>query len=187
MLRTSLLLSRAGAPPKTTLVASAVPGEGKTTTAANLSIVLAGVRPEEISDWNTGSNPPAASVALGASSDAQGTAIETVIDQASRLAARGADVVVLIDTLDGAPPHAARKALASARNIVDGGSLTVVATAAAPLGGETTVIALDGGLAATGRFPAVDLVASGTMRPELLVGQAVADAIARARIEAGEG
>jgi len=42
MLRTSLLLSRAGAPPKTTLVASAVPGEGKTTTAANLSIVLAG-------------------------------------------------------------------------------------------------------------------------------------------------
>jgi transcription termination factor Rho len=153
----------------------------------DLSIVLAGVRPEEISDWNTGSNPPAASVALGASSDAQGTAIETVIDQARRLAARGADVVVLIDTLDGAPPHAARKALASARNIVDGGSLTVVATAAAPLGGETTVIALDGGLAATGRFPAVDLVASGTMRPELLVGQAGADAIARARIEAGEG
>jgi succinoglycan biosynthesis transport protein ExoP len=42
MLRTSLLLSRAGAPPKTALVASAVPGEGKTTTAANLSIVLAG-------------------------------------------------------------------------------------------------------------------------------------------------
>ena len=42
MLRTALLLSRAGAPPKTTLVASAMPGEGKTTTAANLSIVLAG-------------------------------------------------------------------------------------------------------------------------------------------------
>ena len=42
MLRTSLLLSRAGAPPRTTLVASAVPAEGKTTTAINLSIVLAG-------------------------------------------------------------------------------------------------------------------------------------------------
>ena len=42
MLRTSLLLSRAGAPPKTTLVASAIPSEGKTTTAVNLSIVLAG-------------------------------------------------------------------------------------------------------------------------------------------------
>jgi transcription termination factor Rho len=152
-----------------------------------LSIVLAGVRPEEISDWSTGSKPPVASVALGASSDAQGTAIEAVIDQSRRLAARGADVVVLIDTLDGASPHAARKALASARNIVDGGSLTVIATTAAPLGGETTVIALDAGLTATGRFPAVDLVASGTMRPELLVGEAGADVIARARIEAGEG
>ncbi|HJU28737.1 MAG TPA: polysaccharide biosynthesis tyrosine autokinase, partial [Candidatus Binataceae bacterium] len=42
MLRTSLLLSRAGAPPKTALVSSAEPGEGKTTTAANLAIVLAG-------------------------------------------------------------------------------------------------------------------------------------------------
>jgi polysaccharide biosynthesis transport protein len=41
MLRTALLLSRAGGPPKTALVVSAVPGEGKTTTAVNLSIVLA--------------------------------------------------------------------------------------------------------------------------------------------------
>jgi transcription termination factor Rho len=152
-----------------------------------LSIVLAGARPEEVSDWSQGSKPSAASVALGSSPDAQGTAIEAAIDQARRLAGRGADVVVLIDTLDGAPPQVARKALASARNIVDGGSLTVVATANAPIGGETTVIALDRGLTATARFPAVDLVASGTMRPELLVGQAGAEAIATARIEAGQG
>ena len=152
-----------------------------------LSIVLAGARPEEISEWSEGSTPPATAVTLGASPDAQGTAIEAVIDQARRLAARGADVVVLIDTLDGAPPQAARKALASARNIVDGGSLTVIATTAAPVGGETTVIALDLGLTSTGRFPALDLVASGTMRPELLVGQAGAETIAKARIEAGEG
>jgi transcription termination factor Rho len=152
-----------------------------------LSIVLAGARPEEISEWNEGSTPPATAVTLGASPDAQGTAIEAVIDQARRLAARGSHVVVLIDTLDGAPPQVARKALASARNIVDGGSLTVIATSAAPVGGETTVIALDLGLTSTGRFPALDLVASGTMRPELLVGQAGADTIAKARIEAGEG
>jgi transcription termination factor Rho len=152
-----------------------------------LSIVLAGARPEEISEWNEGSTPPATAVTLGASPDAQGTAIEAVIDQARRLAARGSHVVVLIDTLDGAPPQVARKALASARDIVDGGSLTVIATSAAPVGGETTVIALDLGLTSTGRFPALDLVASGTMRPELLVGQAGADTIAKARIEAGEG
>ncbi len=33
------------------------------------------------------------------------------------------------------------------------------------------------------RFPALDLAASGTMRPELLVGDAGADAIATARAE----
>jgi transcription termination factor Rho len=37
-----------------------------------------------------------------------------------------------------------------------------------------------------GRFPAVDLLTSWTIRPELLVGQAGAEAIARARIEALE-
>ena len=57
----------------------------------------------------------------------------------------------------------------------------MIATASAPIGGETTVIALDAALAAAGRFPALDIVASGTMRPELLVGDAGAAAIARAR------
>ena len=38
----------------------------------------------------------------------------------------------------------------------------------------------------TGRFPAVDLVNSGTVRSELLVGEAGAEAIARARAEAME-
>ncbi|HEX6390123.1 MAG TPA: transcription termination factor Rho, partial [Solirubrobacteraceae bacterium] len=65
--------------------------------------------------------------------------------------------------------------------IADGGSLTVVATSSAPVGGETTVIALDVNLVATGRLPALDLVASGTLRPELLVGEAGAQAIADAR------
>ena len=80
----------------------------------------------------------------------------------------------------------ARKALASARKIVDGGSLTVIATASAPIGGETTVVALDVELASVGRFPALDIFASGTLRPELLVGQAGADAIARTRVQASE-
>jgi transcription termination factor Rho len=93
---------------------------------------------------------------------------------------------VLIDTLDGLAPHAARKSIASARKIVDGGSVTVIATARDEIGGETTVIALDAKLAAAGRFPALDIVASGTIRPELLVGEAGAEAIARARAVAEE-
>jgi capsular exopolysaccharide synthesis family protein len=42
MLRTALLLSRAGAPPKTTLITSATPSEGKTTISVNLAVTLAG-------------------------------------------------------------------------------------------------------------------------------------------------
>ena len=84
----------------------------------------------------------------------------------------------------GTPTDAARRALAAARNIVDGGSLTVIATATEPVGGETTIITLDRTLTRTGRFPALDLVNSGTLRPELLVGDAGADAIAQARAQA---
>jgi transcription termination factor Rho len=151
-----------------------------------LSIALAGVRPEEIAEWGTGPVAPIAAVSFAASADAQDHAIELVIDQARRIAARGAHAVVLIDTLDGAHPQAARKALAAARRIADGGSLTVIATASKPLGGETTVIALDATMASIARFPAVDLAASGTIRPELLVGEAGAEAIAIARREALE-
>ena len=149
-----------------------------------LHVVLAGVRPEEISGWSGEKLTPAAAVSLAGSADAQDHAVDLVIDQARRIAARGAHAVVLIDTLDGLHPHSARKAIAAARNIVDGGSLTVIATATAPLGGETTVIALNADLTSTGRFPAIELGGSGTIRPELLVGDAGAEAIAAARAEA---
>ncbi len=149
----------------------------------SLSVVLAGVRPEEISEWNGGPVTPAAAVSFAASEDARNGAVEPAIDQARRLAARGADAVVFIDTLDGCSPGLARKALGAARNIVDGGSVTIIATASAPIGGETTVISLDVALTSAGRFPALDLAESGTMRPELLVGAAGAEAIAKTRAE----
>jgi transcription termination factor Rho len=149
-----------------------------------VSLALAGARPEEISAWGEGPVTPAGASPLGTSSDAQAHSVELVIDQGRRVAARGAHAVVLIDTLDGLHPPVARKALSAARNIVDGGSLTVIATASEAIGGETTVIALDRRLASTGRFPALDLVASGTIRTELLVGDAGAEAIARARADA---
>jgi transcription termination factor Rho len=151
-----------------------------------VSVVLTGARPEEITEWSQGPLAPAAAVSLAASEEVQNAALEPVVDQARRLAARGSDAILLIDSLDGCSPAMARKALGAARNIVDGGSLTVIATSTAPLGGETTVIALDVALASMGRFPALDLLASGTLRPELLVGKAGADAIARARADAAE-
>ncbi len=149
-----------------------------------LSVVLVGARPEELTEWRAGPVEPVAAMSFASSPDAQAGAVERAIDTARRVAARGGDAVVLIDTLSGLPAGAARRALAAARDIVDGGSLTVIASAAEPVGGETTVIALDAALTSIGRFPALDLVASGTLRPELLVGEAGADAIAQARAAA---
>ena len=147
-----------------------------------LSVALAGVRPEEIAEWSDPTAPTAA-VSLAASPDAQDHIVELVVDQARRIAARGADAVVLIDSLDGLHQYAARKALAAARNIVGGGSLTVIATASAPIGGETTVIALDQTQASLGRFPALDTSASGTIRAAALVGEAGAEEMVRLRTE----
>jgi transcription termination factor Rho len=149
-----------------------------------VSLVLAGVRPEEVGEWREGTIAPTSSLTFAASPDAQGQAVERAVDTARRVAARGGNAVVLIDTLDGVHPPVARKALAAARSIVDGGSLTVIATAGRAFGGETTVIALDVALTSTGRLPAVDLVNSGTVHPELLVGEAGADAISQARASA---
>ena len=149
-----------------------------------LSLVLTGVRPEEAADWKAGPVAPAASLTLAAGADAQGQALERAIETAQRIAARGGHAVVLVDTLDGIAQAVARRALAAARAIVDGGSLTVIATATTPLGGETTVIGLDATRTAARNFPALDLRASGILRPELLVGDAGADAIAAARAEA---
>jgi transcription termination factor Rho len=148
-----------------------------------LTVVLAGVRPEEVPEWQSGPAAPAAAVTFAASADAQGQAVEHAVEQARRVAARGADAVVIVDSLEYLSPAVARRALAAARNIADGGSLTVIASTPAPLGGETTVIALDAALTAMGRFPALDLASSGTMRPELLVGEAGAEAIAKARAD----
>jgi transcription termination factor Rho len=146
-----------------------------------VSLVLAGVRPEETPEWPL---EPTAALSFGASPDAQAQVVEQAIEQGRRVAARGGDAVVLVDTLEALPPSAARRALAAARNIVDGGSLTVIATAPAPFGGETTVVALDASLTALGRFPALALEGSGVLRAELLVGDAGAEAITKARAEA---
>ncbi len=147
-------------------------------------LVLGGVRPEEIAAWREGPVAPAAALDLGASAELQAQTVEHVVDTAKRIAARGGHVVVLIDTLDHLSPHAARRILAGARNLLDGGSLTLIATAARPLGGESTVIALDVALTSTGRIPALDLAASGVVRPELLVGEDGAAAITKARASA---
>jgi transcription termination factor Rho len=152
----------------------------------DVSLVLVGVRPEEIEEWEAGPVKPSAAISFAGSPDAQGQAVEQALQKATRAAAAGRHAVVLIDTLDGLHPHAARRVLASAHKFSGrsrrggAGSLTVIGTATRPYGGETTVIALDVALASSGSFPAIDVMGSGTLRPELLVGEEGARAIMRA-------
>jgi transcription termination factor Rho len=139
-----------------------------------VSAVLTGVRPEEVADWPIA---PGAALTFASSVDAQIQAIEQAVELGRRVAARGGDAVVLIDGFEYVPGSAARRALAAGRNLSGGGSLTVIATAPAPIGGETTVVGLDRHAASAGNFPALALSESGTLRPELLVGDAGTAAI----------
>jgi transcription termination factor Rho len=150
-----------------------------------VNVVLAGVRPEEAAEWaQDGPVEPVASVHAGNGADAQVQAVERAVETAKRIAVRGGHAVLLIDSLDALAPATARRAIAAARQIVDGGSLTVIAASSLPVGGETTIVALDAALTGAGRFPALDLVRSGTLGPERLVGDDGARAIAQARAEA---
>ena len=150
-----------------------------------VSVVLAGVRPEEAAEWaQDGPVEPIAAVHAGATGEAQAQAIERAVETAKRIAVRGGHALLVIDGLDALAPAAARRTIAAARALVEGGSLTVIAASTLPVGGETTVVALDAALAGAGRFPALDLVRSGVLRPERLVGDEGAKAIAQARAEA---
>ena len=148
-----------------------------------VTVVLTGARPEELGDWASAGVPVGSALTFAASPDAQLQALEQAVEQARRVAARGGDAVLLVDGLEYLPPAAARRALAAGRNLAQGGSLTVIATALLPVGGETTVVSLDPVLASLGRFPALALRASGTLRPELLVGESGAEDIRTARAE----
>lgn len=131
-----------------------------------VAVVLCGSRPEETAAWREAGVEPAGLAPLPASSDARARVLEQAIDSGRRRAARGEHVVVAVDGLDGLDRSAARRALGAARNLTGGGSLTVIATAAAPAGGETTQIVLGAGSAAA--RPAIDEAASAAFRPDLL-------------------
>jgi transcription termination factor Rho len=146
-----------------------------------LQLVLAGARPEEVASWKETGVEPSATALLGGSLESQTQAIERAVDQAKRLAQRGTDAVVLIDSIGELVPHVARRILSNARNLTGSGSVTIIATAATPVGGETTLIALDPARTSGARF---DLARSTTIRPDLLVGTEGAAAIAEARAKA---
>jgi transcription termination factor Rho len=125
-----------------------------------VEVIAVGVRPEELSEYRALAYFSGAGSTFAAARDAQDAAVEQAVERGRRVAIRGGNAVLAIDTLDGLGEGAARRALAAARNLRGAGSLTVLATAREPIGGETTAIALVAG--------GVDEEHSGTLRADLL-------------------
>jgi transcription termination factor Rho len=198
------------APPKagkTTVLRSIAHGIAKNHPECHLMLVLVGERPEEVTDLARGvpaevvaatfDQPPAEHIAVA----------ELAIERAKRLVEQGRDVVVLLDSLTrlgraynlAAPSHGRiltggvdstaltppKRFLGAARNIEDGGSLTVFASALVETGsvGDTVIfeeykgtsnaeLRLDRRTAERRVFPAVDVRQSGTRKEELLLSPA---------------
>jgi transcription termination factor Rho len=167
-------------------------------------VVLVGERPEEVTDMRrTAPGEVIASTFDRPAADHTALA-ELAIERAKRLVEQGQDVVVLLDSLtrlgraynvtapssgrtlsggiDSAALFPPKYLLGAARNIENGGSLTIIATTLVETGslGDTLIyeeykgtgnaeLKLDRTLASRRVFPAVDIEASGTRREEWLL------------------
>ena len=129
-------------------------------------VVLAGARPEEVSDWSE-AGVEIAGGSYDGSFDEQAQVAELAIQRAKRSVEAGKDVVVVVDSLDALPPSTARRVFGAGRNAADAGSLTVLAstgTAAEPHRMATTHITLEHREGDTPRLAS----GSGTLRRDLL-------------------
>ena len=134
-----------------------------------LSVVLAGVRPEERADWVAAGIEPSAFEPLGASGDSQLKAINRVIESARKVTAKGGHSAVIIDAVDDLGGDDVRTVIGAARNVPGAGSLTIIVAAKGPIGGETTLIRLSQMHSPRERGkPSVDKADSATMRSDLL-------------------
>ncbi|MFC6243138.1 transcription termination factor Rho [Knoellia sp. GCM10027112] len=170
----------------------------------HLMVVLVDERPEEVTDMQRAVKGEVIASTFDRPADDHTTVAELAIERAKRLVEMGHDVVVLLDSITklgraynlSAPPsgrilsggvdsaalYPPKKFFGAARNIEDGGSLTILATALVETGSRMDEVIfeefkgtgnmelkLDRGLANRRIFPAVDINASGTRREEILL------------------
>jgi transcription termination factor Rho len=129
----------------------------------DLVVLLVGARPEEVTEWRRIDGLNVAGGAFDRPTDEQAQLAEIAVERAKRIVERGGNAALVVDSLDALPPAAARRVFGAARNVEDGGSLTVIAatgTAAEPQRAATTRVLLEPG----GKVSE----ASGTLRAELL-------------------
>jgi transcription termination factor Rho len=170
----------------------------------HLMVVLIGERPEEVTDLKRSVRGDVVFSTFDQSADDHIMAAELAIERCKRLVELGRDVVVLLDSLTrlgraynlAAPASSRilaggvattalqppRKFLGAARNIEEGGSLTILSTALVETGSRmddvlfeefkgtgNLELRLRRDLAEKRIFPAIDVAASGTRRDDLLM------------------
>jgi transcription termination factor Rho len=92
----------------------------------NVQVVLAGVRPEEVTGWREAGFEPVGG-SFERSPEAQAQAAELAVERAKRLVERGGHSAVVIDALDALPPGVRRRLFGAARATEEGGTLTIAA------------------------------------------------------------
>lgn len=127
-------------------------------------VVLAGVRPEEVTEWKRAEKLTVAGGGFDRPPDELAQIAESAVERAKRIAERGGDAVVIVDGLDALAPAAARRVFGAARNTEEAGSLTVVAATGSA--GELQRLATTRVVLTTDAT--LDPTASGTMRGDLL-------------------
>ena len=188
---------------KTTMLKQIAHGVQENCPKATLMVTLIGERPEEVTDMRRAVNGDVFASTFDESVEEQCRVAELALERAKRLVEMGQDVIILLDSItrltraynlavptsgrtlsggiDPAALYPPKKFFGGARNIEEGGSLTIIATCLVDTGSRMDEVIyeefkgtgnmelhLDRKLAERRYFPAIDIVRSGTRREELL-------------------
>ncbi|MGK4582981.1 transcription termination factor Rho [Kitasatospora sp. HPMI-4] len=196
------------APPKTgkTMIMQAIANAiTHNNPECHLMVVLVDERPEEVTDMQRSVKGEVISSTFDRPAEDHTTVAELAIERAKRLVELGHDVVILLDSItrlgraynlaapasgrilsggvDSTALYPPKKFFGAARNIENGGSLTILATALVETGSRADEVVfeefkgtgnmelkLDRKLSDKRIFPAVDVDASSTRKEEILLG-----------------
>ncbi|WP_028242598.1 transcription termination factor Rho [Pseudobutyrivibrio ruminis] len=201
---------------KTTLLKEVATSVNYSHPDMHLIILLIDERPEEVTDMKdtmrNSKNVEVIYSTFDESPEHHKRVSEMVIERAKRLVEHGQDVMILLDSitrlaraynltvqpsgrtlsggLDPAALHMPKKFFGAARNMREGGSLTILATALVDTGSKMDDVVfeefkgtgnmeliLDRKLSEKRIFPAIDITGSGTRREDLLLSRKELDAM----------
>src|SRR4051812_38947719 len=94
-----------------------------------LAVTLAGVRPEEVTEWRRAAEVPVSGASFDRSADSQAQAAELAIERAKRVVERGGHAALIVDSLESLPPAVQRRVFGAAPAAEGGGPAPAVAAA----------------------------------------------------------